>query len=365
MTDQQNQVLRILDANLNRSTEALRTIEEYTRFILEDTLLTEKAKRLRHEVQALATDLPLVERVYARDARGDIGREITTDSEYDRTDVADVVKAGLNRLKQSLRALEEYGKIIDPAIASRFEQLRYEAYDLEKGLITQDAANERFASLQVYALVSGAENESDFKAHAESLLAAGIDVIQLRDKQLDDEQLLARAKTLRQLIDSAIERSGRFVMMIVNDRPDVAKLAGADGVHLGQTELSVSNARCLLGPKMIVGVSTHNAEQVNQAVLDGADYLGCGPTFPSKTKAFDGFPGLEFLEWVAQNCALPAFAIGGITVENVSQVAEVGISRVAVSGCLDLTADHREVISKLRLRLQSDQEESQFECDEL
>ena len=104
----------------------------------------------------------------------------------------------------------------------------------------------------------------------------------------------------------------RKTLFIINDRPDLAALARADGVHVGQEELSVKDARSIVGPETLVGVSTHSIEQARQAVLDGANYIGVGPTFPSGTKQFEQFPGVELLRAVAAEIRLPAFAIGGI-----------------------------------------------------
>ena len=98
----------------------------------------------------------------------------------------------------------------------------------------------------------------------------------------------------------------------MNDRPDIARLAGADGVHVGQEELSVKEARTIVGPDALVGRSTHSLEQAREAVLDGANYIGVGPVFPSTTKQFAEFPGLELLRAVSAEIRLPAFAIGGI-----------------------------------------------------
>ena len=348
MPNKHDNVLRILDANINRCMEAMRTIEEYTRFILNDQLLTETVKQMRHDLQALTEQLPWVERVLARDSVRDVGRSVAIDSEYERHDVSHVVAASLGRLKQSLRSLEEYSKVLAAEFGEGFERLRYQTYDLEKVLVSQQAANDLFDSLTVYGLVAGGENQAEFESHVLALLRAGIDVIQLRDKRLDDKILLERSFRLRELIDGEIERSGRRVLMIINDRPDIARISKADGVHIGQTEIPVSAARGLLGQQFIIGVSTHSPDQVEQAVSDGADYIGCGPTFPSSTKSFEEFPGTQFLSWVSKHCKLPAFAIGGINPGNVQQVADAGFTRVAISGCLHSAADHRQVIESLR-----------------
>ena len=137
------------------------------------------------------------------------------------------------------------------------------------------------------------------------------------------------------------------VLCIVNDRPDLAALARADGVHVGQEEVSVKDARRIVGPESLVGVSTHTIEQARQAVLDGANYIGVGPTFPSGTKTFEHFPGLDLLRAVAAEIRLPAFAIGGITSENLAEVLAAGIARIAVSAAITAAADPAEAARQL------------------
>ena len=137
------------------------------------------------------------------------------------------------------------------------------------------------------------------------------------------------------------------VLCIVNDRPDLAALAQADGVHVGQEELSVKDARRIVGPDSLVGVSTHTIEQARQAVLDGANYIGVGPTFPSDTKTFADFPGLDLLRAVAAEIRLPAFAIGGISIENLPAVLSTGLPRTAVSAAITAAADPAEATRQM------------------
>jgi thiamine-phosphate pyrophosphorylase len=158
-------------------------------------------------------------------------------------------------------------------------------------------------------------------------------MIQLRDKRLDDRQLVARAKRLVELTARSLQRPGgadRHILAIINDRSDIAAAVRADGVHLGQEDLSVKDARTILGTHALIGVSTHNIHQARAAVLDGANYLGAGPTFPSRTKSFDQFAGLEYLREVATEIRLPTFAVGGIVAKNLSDVLATGITRIAV-----------------------------------
>ncbi len=141
---------------------------------------------------------------------------------------------------------------------------------------------------------------------------------------------------------------GTRTLFIANDRPDLAILSQADGVHVGQDELSVKDVRAIVGPDLLVGVSTHSLEQARAAILDGADYIGVGPTFPSRTKQFSHYPGLELLRQVAGEIRLPAFAVGGITAANVAQVRACGMTRIAVSGAVMDEAHPAAALAELR-----------------
>jgi thiamine-phosphate pyrophosphorylase len=163
---------------------------------------------------------------------------------------------------------------------------------------------------------------------AEETLAGGVDVIQLRDKSATDRELLRAGEIVRKATRTA------QALFIVNDRADLALALDADGVHVGQDELPVGVVRKLLGPSRLIGLSTHNVEQALVGERDGADYLGVGPTFPSRTKPFDDFPGLSFIREVARQIAIPWFAIGGIDQANLKEVFDAGATRVAVSGAL-------------------------------
>jgi len=140
---------------------------------------------------------------------------------------------------------------------------------------------------------------------------------------------------------------------VMNDRPDLAALVEADGVHVGQDELPVRDVRRIVGPRMLIGVSTHSLEQARQAVLDGASYIGVGPTFPSRTKAFASFTGLELLREAAAAIRLPAFAIGGITLDRLDDVLATGISRVAVSAAIAQAASPGAAAREFQRRLKA------------
>jgi thiamine-phosphate pyrophosphorylase len=335
-------VYRILDANRNRCLEGLRVVEEYVRFIWEDRHLVTLCKQLRHDLVDVLADVPAVEMHAARDTLRDVGTAVRTAMEYHRADLWAVVAANWGRVQQSLRAIEEYLKVLAPRQATRIESLRYRAYAVERAVTTLSTSVERLAGARLYVLIDGRSCLDAFRQLVEQLVAGGVDVLQLRDKSLPDRSLLERAHLLR-----AITREHQ-VLFIMNDRADLAAIAHADGVHVGQDELTVKEVRSIVGTQPLIGVSTHNIEQARQAVLDGANYLGCGPTFRSVTKDFSQFPGPAFLRQVAREIQLPAFAIGGIDESNLPQVCAAGLDRVAVSQAVLQDADPAQAARRLK-----------------
>jgi thiamine-phosphate pyrophosphorylase len=336
---------RILDANRNRCLEGLRVVEDHVRFAREDRHLTAQCKQLRHDVvQTLATLLPAALHA-ARETAHDVGCTVETDAEYTRADLHAVLGANWQRVHQALRSLEEHAKVISPGLSRQLETLRYRAYSLERALTILHDSAQRLAGAQLYVLIDGGSSADAFGQLVEQLCVGGADVLQLRDKGLPDRVLLERARLLRELT----RRHG--VLFVMNDRVDLALLAEADGVHLGQDEVAAQDARRVLGCHALIGISTHSIEQARQAVLAGANYLGCGPTFASRTKAFAHFPGVPFLRQVADDIQLPAFAIGGVELGNVAQVVAAGFARVAVSQAVVADPEPARAARQLRAAL--------------
>jgi thiamine-phosphate pyrophosphorylase len=319
---------RILDAAANRAREGLRVVEDFVRWAWNDSFLSQSLKECRHELTGLLRQLPQPALLAARDTAHDVGTEIRTASEYRRETPAAVATASLKRTEEALRSLEEYSKVIDADLSPRFEQLRYRIYTLDKAIHSTDAARLRLADQKICLLATNSLCHHGIGPAVLGALKAGVKMIQLREKSLPDRELIQIAGYVRRWTKEA------EAIFIVNDRPDIAALVNADGVHLGQDDLSVADARKILGPDKLVGVSTHSLEQARQAVLDGADYLGVGPCFPSSTKTFDKFPGLEFAQQVAGEISLPWFAIGGIASENLTELKIVGATRIAVSSAI-------------------------------
>lgn len=327
---------RLCDAAANRAGEALRVLEDVARFILDDPASTAAAKALRHDLSTVLADPVFAGRVACRDTLGDVGTTIAADAALPRRGPADLVAANAARAAQALRSLQEVALVVAPSAAARFEALRYRLYTLEKTLTAVARAADRLAGVTLCVLVDGRSSAAAFERLVEQLFAAGVRMIQLRDKHLPTPDLVDRA---RRAVAIARRRAASEARVVINDRADVAVAVNAAGVHLGATDLPVAAARRVVGPDTLVGRTAHSLDEALIAAADGADYLGVGPCFPSPTKAFDAFASHDFLAGVAGEIALPAFAIGGVTLERLDELGAIGIRRVAVSSAVIEAAD--------------------------
>jgi thiamine-phosphate pyrophosphorylase len=322
---------RILDANANRAREAVRVMEEAARFLLDDADLAGQLKQLRHDLAAALA--PLGDLPRHRDTPGDVGTAITTASETRRADVPAVAVAAGKRLSEALRAIEEYAKAgPEPAVAGAVEPLRYRGYDLEARLIAALGSG-RPARWRLCLLLSERLCGRPWRDTLAAALAGGVDCVQVREKQLDGGDLKRRVDEVLSLARPA------GASVIVNDRPDVALAAGADGVHLGQTDLPCVDVRRLVGRQLIVGVSTCRLEDADAARAAGADYCGVGPMFATTTKHKPDLAGPAYLRQYLAWGKLPHLAIGGITPANIDQLAAIGVHGVAVSSAICCAQD--------------------------
>jgi thiamine-phosphate pyrophosphorylase len=340
-------IARIIDAASNRVREGLRVVEDYARFALDDPSLTRGLKDVRHRLAEAMSGFPAETLAAHRDTTGDVGTHIMAMDEGLRTSPRDVLVANFKRVTEALRSLEEYAKLYDVWVSGRFEVLRYDLYTLEKRMLLAVSAIRRLADARLCLLVGNLPTMGDLTWIVGEAIEGGVDFIQLREKNLPDRVLLEHARELRILTASA------GVLFAVNDRVDIARLAGADAVHLGQDDLTVRDARRLVGPRMIVGVSTHEPVQLRQAIVDGGQYFGVGPVFSSRTKSFtdNEIAGTGYVRHVADETTLPWFAIGGIDQDTIDDALEAGATRVAVSSAI-LKADRpREAAKALRAKL--------------
>ncbi|UCC30823.1 MAG: thiamine phosphate synthase [Phycisphaerales bacterium] len=363
--------MRIIDANLNRAREALRVMEEYARLGLDDAGLSAAIKETRH---ALATAAAQFEGgresdakratarapdrsgfhsarassdspnslIRARDIVGDVGCEVGTSAEYQRAGALHVAMAAGKRLSEALRAVEEYGKTIDRGFAAAIEKIRYRGYELERRLGLTASARQRFGHVRLYVILTESLCSGEWLATAEAAIRGGADCLQLREKDLSDRELLDRAKRLSKLCHD------HDTMFIVNDRVDIAVLSGADGVHLGQDDLSVAAVRRIVPSTCLVGVSTHDVEQVEAAAGEAPDYIAVGPMLATSTKPQDHIAGPQTLAAARRLTSLPLVAIGGIDEHNAAEVLSAGADCLCVCTSVIAQADVAKAAEHLR-----------------
>ena len=198
----------------------------------------------------------------------------------------------------------------------------------------------------LYAIVDPLATGIDPVQLGEALLAGGARCLQLRLKDAAPDAILRVARALRR---STVTHDA---LLIINDRPDIAQAVDADGVHLGQDDVPVAVARRLLGPRRLVGVSTHDVSQAIAAAAAGADYLGVGPMFATASKVGALPPrGPALLQDIRRAVTLPLVAIGGITAETAPALRRQGADSVAMIAALvtapDITAAVRETLRRL------------------
>ncbi|MCP4707518.1 MAG: thiamine phosphate synthase, partial [Planctomycetes bacterium] len=301
-----------------------RVLEDYARFNLNDGAISLLAKTLRHDLCAAIGQLPTLDLLTARDTPDDVGTQLSTEQELTRPDPLAVASAAAKRLPEALRCLEEYTKIDNLNIAKELEAIRYRTYTLEKQLLTTANRSNRFQNVRIYVLLTSNLCKHNILETTQQVLEGGADCIQLREKDLPDSELIPLATKICQLCHDA------GALFIINDRPDIAVLSNADGVHLGQDDMPVQQARKILSSNKLVGKSTHNLDEVKHAINESPDYLAAGSIFPSPTKPSVTQSGLQLIENTRDIYKGPLIAIGGITIENAHNVIQAGATGIAV-----------------------------------
>lgn len=187
--------------------------------------------------------------------------------------------------------------------------------------------------MKLYVLISSNIATKSVEETTELVIDGGADAIQLREKTMTDSEFVSLARKIHDITT----KSG--ILLIINDRITVAREVDADGVHLGQHDISVLEARDIIGNEKIIGVSTHNIEQARRAQKEGADYVAIGPLYPTETKMNEPPVGLEIIQEAAKEINIPFIAIGAITLENIDEVLKAGASSVAVCSAIISSKD--------------------------
>ena len=203
----------------------------------------------------------------------------------------------------------------------------------------------RLAAARLYLVCDAKPDGSELPDLLRAAVAGGVDIVQLREKLLPDDELLAVAHA-----SSALLRQ-LGTLLIVNDRPWVAEKAGADGIHVGQNDMPVAQVREIVGPEMLIGLSTHSPEQIDAVDADLVDYIGVGPIHETPTKPGRPAVGLELIRYAAANATVPFFAIGGLDAGNLTEALDAGASRVCVLRAIAAAEDPERAARELRSAL--------------
>ena len=201
----------------------------------------------------------------------------------------------------------------------------------------------RLRSSKLYLILDkgSLKNRTPIKA-AERAIAAGIDIIQLRDKHSSDKEIIGYGKSLKRIADS------NGVLFIINDRIDICKILGADGVHLGQDDIPLKKARSALGKNKIIGMSCHTLKEAMKAQNEKADYIAMGPIFKTSTKPTLKPRGLRLLKKVTKELEVPVVAIGGINKRNIRKVMGSGVDMIAAASAILKRKNIKEATGRLR-----------------
>ncbi len=208
-----------------------------------------------------------------------------------------------------------------------------------------DERRARLAAARLYLVCGAAGDGRDLRAFLDAALRGGVDIAQLREKDaaVGDEAILAAARVFRDVCDA------HGALFVLNDRPDLAAAAGADGVHVGQDDMPVAEARALVGEDLLLGRSTHTPDQVEDAAVADVDYFAVGPVHATPTKPGRPAVGLELVRHAAgAPRPVPWFAIGGIDDATIGNVAAAGATRIVVVRALTEAADPEATARALR-----------------
>ena len=187
--------------------------------------------------------------------------------------------------------------------------------------------------MRLYVLISSNIATMPIKETVELVVNGGADVIQLREKTISDNEFISLARKIR---DISVKKG---TLLIINDRVNVAKEVNADGVHLGQSDMGILEARNIIGSEKIIGISTHNIVQAKKAQEEGADYVAVGPIYSTETKKHEPPVGLGLIQEAVKEIEIPFVVIGAINLENLDEVLKAGAKSVAVCSAIISSKD--------------------------
>lgn len=319
--------MRIIDASLNRVGEGLRVLEDIARLGLSNPRLTRQLKNMRHRLE----EVPWADKknlLASRDATGDVGAFLETDTGSSGPDLGNFIVANARRAEQGLRVIEELAKMETVSIDSEiYKQARFNLYTLESemvSMLTRKGKQNRIKGLCVVLDAKFLGNYS-YVDMARAVIKAGTRVVIIGKVKGTDREVFKITSDLRELCSQTDS------LLIINGRLDLALACNADGLHLHQHDLPAGIARKYLPVDTLVGVCASSASQATQAESEGADFITSGQIFASEIKFCDKIIGIEALKQIRKASSLPVVAIGGINHANIGLVVSAGADAVAVN----------------------------------
>ena len=346
--------LRIIDANLNRSAEGLRVIEDVARFVLEDGSTSARLKELRHKLVQTSLDLQR-KLVWSRDAASDVGRDTIVEGEPEEKGLHSILVANSRRVQESLRVLEEVSKSPDmpSEIASGdFAHARFVLYSIERDLLARLVRRDGVSRLEG--------------------LCVSIESRQLRDRRVVDaarQVILGGARTIEFCSGPATKRDSfavalelkelcvaHEVLFVVNGDLDVAVGVGADGLRVGPEGLPVAVARRLVRPDQLLGCLARTVNEAREAQADGADYVLVDPVWAASSTDSYGIVGTQGIIEVRRAISVPVVAICGQVKDRIKEVLASRADCIAVGDAVTC-ADNPEAATRELVRLIEDRDE--------
>ena len=319
-----NRIAQLIDANLDRAREGLRVMEDWCRFGLKRSDFSIQIKDWRQQLGVHHHNIYRKARLTSNDPAMGVSHPL----QKVRSTPCAVFIANSSRVQEALRVIEEFTRITDPKLCEIASKIRYETYAIEIKVLNMTEGINRRQTLKDCSLYLITKNSRALEDIVLQALKAGVKIVQYREKLLHDKAKISQAKHLASLCKKYNS------LFIVNDRIDIALAVDADGIHLGQEDIPPKIARELLGAEKIIGRSTHCLEDIKNAELEGCDYIGIGPIFPSKTKKKLNPIGINYLKKGLNETLLPAFAIGGINSSNLNELNNINNLRIAISDAI-------------------------------
>jgi thiamine-phosphate pyrophosphorylase len=316
---------RIADVNFNRLNESLKLIEDVIRFSLENKQLLQDVRKIRTRFLEVKKRAPITLVISKRSSKYDLGRPAVFDRGGHRSE-KDLVVANITRAKEAARILEEILRMEPAKVSHIMKDIRFRLYDLERALF---AYYSRAFDPSLYAILDEVFIEpSRLERDIRTMTRNGITVVQLRMNNANDKTVYRFAVKIMRLLSKS------SVVFIVNNRIDIALASRAHGVHLGQHDIPVRVARIMLGDHHIIGKTVRTVAQARTAQREGADYIGAGAVFPTRTKEDARVIGIKGLRKICNAVDIPVVGIGGLDNKNYQGVLKAGASGIAVSSYL-------------------------------